>query len=153
MADKFCSACGTANRVSAHFCIQCGHAFQRLHTRRKFCPRCGTPQKDSARFCPQCGYRWNRLTDPIPPEPPIQQTAPVGIVLPPEAELPLLDEDDSLQETQIDPASAINLNKADPLERKGGQTGIILTEEELERLRQQPDRPLFIYTPKSNKRR
>jgi hypothetical protein len=89
----------------------------------------------------------------MPPEPPIQQPAPQGVVLPPIAELPLLDDDEALQETQVDPSSRMQPDTPEHLVRKGGQTGIILTEAELERLRRQSDRPLFIYTPKPTKRR
>lgn len=74
-------------------------------------------------------------------------------MLPPIAEIPLLDDDESLYETQVDPNSAIQSDPADHLVRRGGQTGIILTDEELERLRRQSDRPLYIYTPKPTKRR
>jgi hypothetical protein len=75
-------------------------------------------------------------------------------VLPPVAEIPFLDDDEALQETQIDPTSARQQpDTPEHLVRRGGQTGIILTDEELERLRTQSDRPLFIYTPKPTKRR
>jgi hypothetical protein len=152
MAEKFCSECGYANRVNAQFCVKCGHAFRRMRVQARFCPKCGLKRKMGAKFCLQCGYEWRPLP-PLPPEPPIRQPVPAGIVLPPVAEIPFLDEDEALQETQIDPMSAAPQSLPEPLERKGGQTGIILTDEELERLRQQPDRPLFIYTPKPTKRR
>jgi len=149
MIDKFCPHCGRSNRITARFCVQCRHAFHRLRAQGKFCAQCGARRKPGAKFCAQCGLRWPA---PLPfptvaPEPPIQQPTPKGIVL------PLLDEDESLHETQIDPMSRALQPTHDSLVRKGGQTGIILTEAELERLRQQPDRPLFIYTPKPTKRR
>jgi len=152
MAEKFCSNCGTFNRISAQFCVQCGEAFPKLHAQSKFCPTCGTRRKAGSKFCTQCGYQWP-VPAPISPEPPIQQPAPMGVVLPPEAEIPLLDEEDSLAETQIDPTSAAQDGDPDALVRRGGQTGIILTEDELKHLREQPNRPLFIYTSKSSKRR
>jgi hypothetical protein len=152
MAEKFCSNCGTFNRISAQFCIQCGESFPKLHAQNKFCPQCGVRRKPDTKFCTQCGHQWP-VPAPIAPQPPIQQPAPVGIVLPPVAEIPLLDEEDSLAETQIDPTSALPPDSSDALVRRGGQTGVILTDDELARLRKQPDRPLFIYTPKSPKRR
>ena len=157
MANKFCSQCRYVNRVTARFCVRCGHAFRQMQAQGRFCPQCGVQRKVGAKFCPHCGDQWRpALTAPLLPsilyEPPIQQTAPEGVVLPPNADLPHLEEDEALYETQIDPASSVQ-HRPDHLVRKGGQTGIILTEEELERLRRQSDRPLFIYTPKPTKRR
>ena len=73
-------------------------------------------------------------------------------MLPPIAELPPLEGDEALYEMQIHPDQTLQ-DSDEHLVRKGGQTGIILTEEELERLRRQSDRPLYIYTPKPTKRR
>ena len=157
MPNKFCSRCRYINRVTARFCVRCGHAFQQLQAQGRFCPQCGKARKVGAKFCPACGYQWRPPLAPpvlpsIPYEPPIQQPAPEGVVLPPIAEIPLLEDDEALYETQADPATTVQASD-DQLVRRGGQTGIILTEEELERLRRQSDRPLFIYTPKPTKRR
>lgn len=158
MPSKFCSQCRYVNRVTARFCVRCGHAFRQLQAQGRFCPECGTPRKVGAKFCPTCGHQWRPPLAPpilpaVPYEPPIQQTAPHGIELPPVAEIPLLEDDESLHETQIDPASRVQADAPDHLVRKGGKTGVILTEAELERLRRMTDRPLFIYTPKPTKRR
>ncbi|NJR12696.1 zinc ribbon domain-containing protein [bacterium] len=152
MTDKFCSQCGSANRLRAKFCIQCGRAFGRMQVKRQFCAECGTARKPHAKFCLQCGTAWAQS---VAPEPPLQQPAPRGVVLPPFADLPLLDDEDARAETQIDPASAHPPSPLDeePLIRRGGKTGIILTEKELARLRQQSERPMFIYTAKPLKRR
>ncbi len=151
MSHKFCPQCGITNRITARFCVQCGRAFGRLQAQGKFCPQCGTRRKPGTKFCAQCGLRWP-VPLPLAAEPPIHQPSPQGVVLPPvadlDSDLPMLNEDEALFETQIDPMS-----RPDSLVRKGGKTGILLTEAELERLRQQPDRSVFIYTPKSNKRR
>lgn len=55
---------------------------------QKWCPKCGTVNKLEAKVCIQCGRRFRTRFDtpsapPLPPEPPITQSAPTGIELPP----------------------------------------------------------------------
>jgi hypothetical protein len=48
-----CPKCGTKNKSSSNFCIECGHTLQDI----KSCPKCFTDAPLSAKVCPRCGHQ------------------------------------------------------------------------------------------------
>lgn len=47
-----CMHCGTINKASANFCVECGVSLKRIT-----CSSCGTENPDTANFCAQCGVK------------------------------------------------------------------------------------------------
>ncbi len=47
-----CMHCGTINKASANFCVECGVSLKRIT-----CTSCGTENPATANFCAQCGEK------------------------------------------------------------------------------------------------
>lgn len=144
--EKYCTQCGKRNRATAKVCIECGRSFKTVADDtpdEAWCPDCGTANRPGAKFCRQCGHRFDPVVV-VPPEPPLVQPAVGGIVLPPTAEIPPFPDD--LPEMPDAPE-----DDGEP-ERFGGKTGILLSPDELEKLRQaKDDRPIFVPNPRKKK--
>src|SRR5689334_12108360 len=94
--EKFCTHCGTVNRITAKVCKECGQAFKSvpaITTDEQVCPECGVVARADAKFCRQCGHRFEIAAAAIPPEPPLVQPAASGVILPATAELPPFPDD------------------------------------------------------------
>jgi RNA polymerase subunit RPABC4/transcription elongation factor Spt4 len=132
---KFCTHCGRRNNLSAKVCSQCGQAFRpRPQPMSRTCSQCGAVSQRRAKVCKICGYRFEVSLPPQPAEPPLIQPMAAAVVLPPAAVIPPVAE-----------PPAPSASHAPDLERYGGQTGIIPTPQELERLRQtRPEQKVLI---------
>lgn len=115
--QKFCTQCRHPNRLEAKFCKNCGHRFKRvLLLSAEACPQCHTARRDGAKFCRNCGYEFR------PNEAPVAQPQVRGVELPPPALIP---QEDAPVEAKIDAESISHT----------GKTGILITQEELGRIR------------------
>lgn len=113
--QKFCTQCRQSNRLEAKFCKACGHRFKRvLLVSSETCPRCHTMRRNGTKFCRNCGYEF------VPSEAPVKQPQVKGVELPPPALVP-----DSLPEIEAETAPAPT-----------GKTGILISQEELGKIRQ-----------------
>lgn len=144
-AEKFCPQCGKRNRATAKVCTQCGRSFKTVADDtpdEQWCPDCGTANSPDAKFCRQCGHKFVSVPA-VPPEPPLKQPVAGGISLPQTAEIPPFPDD--LPEDPEPPDAG--------QERFGGKTGIILSPDELEKLRKsKDDETIFVANPRNKKK-
>lgn len=117
--QKFCTQCRQPNRLEAKFCKNCGHRFKRvLLVSTETCPQCLTARRGGAKFCRSCGYEFR------PTEAPITQPQAQAVELPAPALIPTLPP----EELKVEAESKETIPT--------GKTGILISQEELGRIRQ-----------------
>jgi RNA polymerase subunit RPABC4/transcription elongation factor Spt4 len=132
---KFCTNCGNKSRLTANVCSNCGTRFRNVVIKSKLelCPQCASVHRADAKFCRVCGYRFGATT---PTEPPIEQPRVPGVELPPAAKIPPMPPKQPEPVPQPEPRTA---------------TGLILTVDELKRLRKMQTEQIVIY-PRSRRK-
>lgn len=129
---KFCTKCGNKSRLTANVCSNCGSRFRKvlIKAQSELCPQCSSIHPTDAKFCRICGYQF---APTVPAEPPIEQPFVPGVELPPAAIIPPMPPQ---QPEPIAPRSA---------------TGLILTVDELKRLRKMQTEQIILY-PRSRRK-
>jgi hypothetical protein len=129
---KFCSKCGNKSRITANVCSNCGKRFSKVlvKTETEWCPQCASVHRAGAKFCCSCGYQF---VPSVPTEAPIDQPLVPGVELPPAAKIPpkLVKAPEPTQPSK-------------PISQRGA-TGLVLTVEELKRLRKLQTEQIVLY--------
>jgi hypothetical protein len=126
---KFCTKCGKMSRLAANVCSNCGTQFRKvvIKSKSELCPQCASVHRADAKFCRVCGYRFVAT---VPTESPIEQPHVPGVELPPVAVIP------PMPPKQPEPV---------PQPASRSATGLILTVDELKRLRKMQTEQVMIY--------